>query len=146
MQLNTERETRLNIAGEAGGPCSATLSAYGTSYNCTDTGAGNFALAFNGAVNEYAASARGLTLLIIDHATLNVISHTRYDTYVDDQARVKLAGVLTQIINNQYGDVIFALASQDAIGTNAILADAFTELRAYHWFQLPGLSLSLIHI
>ena len=50
MQLNTERETRVNIAGEAGGPCSATLSAYGTSYNCSDTSAGHFALAINGQV------------------------------------------------------------------------------------------------
>lgn len=140
MQLNTERETRVNIAGEAGGPCSATLSAYGTSYNCSDTSAGHFALAIKGQVKEYAASTRGLTLLIIDHSSLEVVSHTAFDTYGDDQARIKLAGVLTNIVNGEYGNVIFALASQDAIGTNATLAAAFRELRAYHWFQLPGLS------
>ena len=145
MQLNTERETRLNIVGEAGGPCSATLSAYGTSYNCSDTSPGHFALAYAGGVKEFGASARGLTLLIIDHVSLEPILHTRYDTYADDQARIELSEVLTNIVKGEYGNVIFALASQDAIGTNATLAAAFREIRAYHWFQIPGLSSGPTH-
>jgi len=140
MDINKYRETKVNMIGESGGVSDFVLSVYGTSYNCSDTGTGNISMALAGQIQTFQTLGRGHTIVIVDHATKNVLLHQRFDTYGNDAAKTELADLLNEIHTNQWGNVIYALASFDAIGTNTDLTRAMELGRSYHWFELPGYS------
>ena len=73
MDINKYRETKVNMIGESGGVSDFVLSAYGTSYNCSDTGTGNISMAFAGQVQTFQTLGRGHTIVIFEHATKNVL-------------------------------------------------------------------------
>lgn len=145
MDLNKNRDFKVNMIGESGGPSYMVLSAYGTSYNCTDTGAGNISLTYDGRVIQYNSGGRGLTLVVINHSTREVIHNTRYDVYAYDSEKTALANYLDSIHSGSLGNVIYAMVSFDAIGTNSNLSRSMETARAYHWFNLPGLGSGPTH-
>lgn len=140
MDLDKYREFKVNMIGESGDVSEFVISAYGTSYNCSDTGTGNISLSFAGNITTFNTLGRGITLLIVEHSTKNVLLHQRFDTYGNDADKTELANTLNDIHGGGFGDVIYAMASFDAIGVNTNLGIAMDTARAYQWYQLPGYS------
>ena len=145
MDLTTHREFKVNMIGESGDVSDFVLSAFGTSYNCSDTGTGNISMTFDGNVTEWPTTGRGITLLVLEHSTKNVALYQNFDTYGNDADKTKLANTLNDIHNGSFGNVIYAMASFDAIGVNTNLGIAMNTARAYQWYQLPGYSNWLQH-
>ena len=140
MDLTRNRDFKVNMIGESGDVSDFVLSAYGTSYNCSDTGAGNISMIFDGNVTEWTTLGRGITLLVLEHSTKNVVLYQGFDTYANDADKTELAYTLNDIHAGNYGNVIYAMVSFDAIGVNTNLGIAMNTARAYQWYQLPGYS------
>jgi hypothetical protein len=100
------------------------IKAIGTGHISLDKGDGGDIFACEGnrlveinGENIGVPGGRGLVLTIIDEASSNVISQTRYDTYGVDADRTELANALKNIQEEQ----VWILTSYDAIRNNATL-------------------------
>lgn len=142
MELSKSRELKVSNTDELIGGLKTRIEVKGTSYNSNDTGAGYINwTSLSGEKAGENVGGRGLSLAIISHATLELVEGIRrYDVYAVDAERNNLAKKLDQIHNGDLGEVIYCLASFDAISTNATLAEAMDKARAHHWFDLPGLA------
>ena len=141
MQLDKYRNLEVSYIGESGEYSPGFIKVYGTSYNCTDTGVGyvQFKPFGTKTLTQSNTQGRGITLYIFS-PELNLDEVIRYDTYGTDSHRIDLANKLNDIHNGALGNVVYAMASFDAIGTNNALRDAMITARAYHFFQMPGLT------
>ena len=143
MNLTNERVVEHNKISEFGGDLYSQIEVKGTSYNANDTSPGYIEY-IDAAGNkiEMATAGRGLTLFILKHSDLTKAITTvpqTYDVYANDSHRDNLAVMLNNIHNGNYGNVIYCLASFDAIGTNTALGIAMETARANHWFTAePG--------
>jgi len=144
---DTIRSLEHIYTNESSGNYHSTIEVKGTSYNANDTGSGY--IKWNEyrstIVNETAVSSRGLTLAIWNHDSMELLDVRGFDVYANDAARIELANRLDAIHAKAYGNVIYALASFDAISTNDNLANAMETARAFHWFNLPGLATGPTH-
>lgn len=132
MDLDIYRNlTHSNIA-ELGAQHIGFLEAYGTSYNSTDTGAGYIKYTRGNNETTITVNGRGLTIAIFDRS-LEFIESTRYDTYGDDRARSDLGKKINLILNGEFGDAYFVIASFDATNSNATLLEVMTNARAWRW-------------
>ena len=110
----------------------------GTSYNSTDTTA--FTFRVNDTLISTSASIGIHVKVWVPSATgLKLVEERQFNTYNSDSGRNGLATMLEEIIDNPE-EKVFALASFDAIGTNAYLTNVMGKVRAHHWFNQPGLS------
>ena len=144
MNLTEQRDLEHDKISQSAEYLWGHIEVNGTGGNSNDSSAGYFYYWKPGDKTRYSevAANRGLTLCIWNHSDMSLYSGERFvfDVYGYDSERNKLAAQLDAIHKGEYGNVIYALASYDAINSNTTLANAMTTARAYHWFNQPGMS------
>ena len=143
MNLTEQRDLEHEMISQSAEYLFGHIEVNGTGGNSKDGSAGYFYYWKPDSKERFAevAANRGLTLCIWNHGDMSLYSGERfvYDVYGSDSARTSLANKLNEIHKGVFGEVIYALASYDAINSNSNLADAMTTARAYHWFNQPGM-------
>jgi len=141
MELSKDRNLKVAHLGESGEASLYTIEVTAGSNNSSPANGSKTDVLISiekGESYTIYNSCRGLTLVIMEHNG-TLIDSLCFDVYGNDNARNDLADALTGIMEGKYGEkVIFTLSSYDAIGSNATLAEAMRNVRAYHWFHFGG--------